>query len=60
MKIPLTLSNQILTFLFKDKSGLIKYLKEIRDSPVSFSDVKGMERQRKAGILVKKLEKLKH
>lgn len=60
MKIPSTLSAQILSFLFKDKAVLIRHLKEIQDSPVSFSDVKGRERQRKAGILVKKLEKLKH
>jgi len=60
MKVPSTLSAQILPFLFKDKAGLIRHLKEIQDSPVSFSDVKGRERQRKAGILVKKLEKLKH
>lgn len=59
MKIPLTLSNQILTFLFKDKSGLIKYLKEIPDSPVSFSDVKAREEKRKVEIIIKKLEKLK-
>lgn len=59
MKIPLTLSNQILTFLFRDKAGLIKYLKEIRDSPVSFADVKAREEKRKVGIIIKKLEKLK-
>lgn len=57
MKIQLTLSNQILTFLFKDKSGLIKYLKEIRDSPVSPSDIKAREEKRKVGIIIKKLEK---
>lgn len=59
MKLPPTLSTQILSFLFKDKAGLIRHLKEIYDSPVSFSDIKGRERQRKAGILIKKLEKLK-
>ena len=58
MKIQLTLSNQILTFLFKDKSGLIKYLKEIRDSPVSPSDLQAREEKRKVGIIIKKLEKL--
>lgn len=38
MKLPPTLSNQLLSFLFKDKAGLIKHLKKIYDSPVSFSD----------------------
>lgn len=59
MKLPPTLSIHILSFLFKDKAGLIKHLKEIQNSPVSFSDIKRRERQRKAGILIKKLEKLK-
>lgn len=57
MKLPPTLSTQILSFLFKDKAGLIKHLKEIYDSPVPFSDIKARERQRKAGILIKKLVK---
>ena len=59
MKLPTTLSNQILTFLFKNKAGLIRHLKEIYDSPVSFSDVKARERKRKLGNIIKKLEKLK-
>lgn len=59
MKFPPTLSTQILSFLFRDKAGLIKHLKEIHDSPVSFSDIKRRERRRKAEILIKKLEKLK-
>lgn len=59
MKLPPTISTQILSFLFKDKAGLIKHLREIQDSPVSFSDVKARERKRKAEILIKKLEKLK-
>lgn len=57
MKLPPPLSTQILSFLFKDKAGLIKHLKEIQDGPVSFSDVRERERQRKVGILIKKLEK---
>lgn len=58
MKLPPTLSNQILAFLFKDKAGLIRHLREIYDSPVSFSDVKARERKRKLGNIIKKLEKL--
>ena len=57
MKIPVSYTH--LTLPIKDKSGLIKYLKEIRDSPVSPSDIKAREEKRKVGIIIKKLEKLK-
>lgn len=57
MNLPPTLSNQLLSLLFKDKAELIRHLKEIHDSPVSFGDIKGRERKRKVEILIKKLEK---
>lgn len=49
MKVPSTLSAQILSFLFKDKAGLIRHLKEIQDSPVSFFGCKREGKTKEGG-----------